>query len=206
MKKLLGAADPFRALLWMRTAGVLNEILPETEKWGIDSVPGLVLAEGKFGWPSDPMLRLAAIVPPVADRLNAMAERLKMSGGERKFLQQFADFPDVADSLSEPQLRALLYERGSEGVVARLKLKIASAVAKGDDDFDALGRIAAFGKLLKISENWQRPAFPLKGSDLAERGVSPGPEMGNILSRLERDWIASDFTRSKDDLLAMLAP
>lgn len=204
MKKLLGAADPFRALLWMRTAGVLTEILPETEKWGIDGIPGLMLAESKFGWVANPMLRLEAIVPPVADRLNAMAERLKMSGAERKFLQQFADFPDVAETISEAQFRILLYENGPEGAIARLKLKIASAVAKGDDDFEALGRIAAFGKLLKIAETWRKPVFPLKGSDLIERGISPGPEMGEVLNGLERAWIASDFQRSKENLLATL--
>ena len=49
-KKLLAAPDPSRALLWMRQAGVLTEILPESEKWGIDGIHPLVAAEAALGW------------------------------------------------------------------------------------------------------------------------------------------------------------
>ncbi len=34
LRKLLAAPDPSRALLWMRTSGVLTAVLPETEKMG----------------------------------------------------------------------------------------------------------------------------------------------------------------------------
>ncbi|MFN7091106.1 MAG: CCA tRNA nucleotidyltransferase, partial [Allorhizobium sp.] len=63
IKKLLSARDPGRALLWMRQSGVLTEILPETEKWGIDAIPGLIAAEQALGWEPDALLRLCAIVP-----------------------------------------------------------------------------------------------------------------------------------------------
>jgi poly(A) polymerase len=203
-KKLLSAKDPFRALLWMRTAGVLTEILPETEKWGIDAIPSLVRAEEKFGWAPDPMLRLAAIVPPVVERVAAMAERLKISSAERRFLEQWAGYPEIADTLSAPQLRKLLYELGADGAIAKLKLGITSAVAKGDDDLDALRRLGALTKLLDMAADWQKPVFPVKGNDLIDKGFQPGPEMGSILSRLEQRWIASDFTLSKADLIATL--
>src|SRR5690606_23717065 len=64
LKKLLSAPDPSRALLWMRQGGVLNLILPESEKWGIDAIHGLVRTEADLGWQADPLLRLASIVPP----------------------------------------------------------------------------------------------------------------------------------------------
>lgn len=204
LRKLFSAEDPFRALLWMRTAGVLTEVLPETEKWGIDTIPVLIRAEQKFGWSADPMLRLAAIVPPVPERLKAMAERLKMSGAERKYLQQFSEFPEVAETLSDRQFRRMLYEHGSDGAIARLKLSIASAVGKGEDDLDALGRLGFLGKLLDMAEKWEKPVFPVKGVDLIEKGFEPGPEMGSALSTLEEQWIDSDFTKSKADLIATL--
>ena len=83
MKKLLGAADPSRALLWMRQSGVLSLALPETEKWGIDAIHALVAAERDLGWLADPLLRLEAIVPPDPARMGELAERLKLSNGER---------------------------------------------------------------------------------------------------------------------------
>ena len=42
LRKLLSALDPSRALLWMRQAGVLTKILPESEKWGIDAIHPLI--------------------------------------------------------------------------------------------------------------------------------------------------------------------
>jgi len=49
LRKLLSAEDPGRALLWMRQVAVLSEILPETEKWGIDAIPALVSTEKGAG-------------------------------------------------------------------------------------------------------------------------------------------------------------
>lgn len=205
LRKLLSARDPFRALLWMRTAGVLTEILPETEKWGIDAIPALIRAEEKFGWIPDPMLRLAAIVPPVPERLQAMAERLKMSGAERRTLQQFAGCPDMPETLSDGQFRKLLYQNGAEGAIAKLKLAIAATLDKGEHDLDALRRLGFQRRLLALAETWQRPVFPVKGADLIEKGIQPGPDMGAALAKLEEQWLASDFGKSKADLIAALA-
>jgi poly(A) polymerase len=205
LRKLLSARDPFRALLWMRTAGVLTEVLPETEKWGIDTIPVLVRAEETFSWSADPMLRLAAIVPPVPERLKAMADRLKMSGAERKYLQQFSEFPEMPEALPDRQFRRMLYEHGGDGAITRLKLAIATAVGRGEDDLDALRRPGFLRKLLDMAQTWEKPIFPVKGADLIEKGFESGPDMGAALSKLEERWIESDFEKSKADLIATLA-
>lgn len=87
LKKLLSAPDPSRALLWMRQAGVLNLILPESEKWGIDAIHGLVRTEADLGWQPDPLLRLESIIPPDSVRMEEMGKRLKMSNAERARLE-----------------------------------------------------------------------------------------------------------------------
>ncbi len=63
----------------------MTEVLPETEKWGIDAVPALVATEQALGWTPDPLLRLAAIVPPDAARLAKLAERLRLSKAEAAY-------------------------------------------------------------------------------------------------------------------------
>lgn len=204
LRKLLAAPDPFRALLWMRTAGVLTEILPETEKWGIDLVPSLIRAERQFGWAPDPLLRLAAIVPPVDDRLMPMVERLKMSGAEKAFFACLAAFPDVPETLPMAEFDKLLYAHGAEGAIIRRKLAIASSVGKGEDDFDALRKIGFLQKQLDRSIVWQKPSLPVKGADLIARGMPAGPEVGEALERLERKWVAADFKLSREELLASL--
>jgi len=204
MKKLLSATDPFRALLWMRTAGVLTVVLPETEKWGIDAVPALVAAEGKFGWAPDPLLRLAAIVPPDSERLMAMADRLKLSTAERGYLKAFAEHPTIPDQISGPQFDAMLYANGVVGADANLKIMLANTSAKAEGNVEELPRVARLGSLLDRAVKWRKPVMPVKGADLIEAGFEAGPQVGEKLATLEKQWVSSNFKLSKDELLAKL--
>ncbi len=204
MKKLLAAEDPGRALLWMRQAGVLGAVLPETEKWGIDAIPGLIAAEKIFGWKPEPLLRLAAIVPPEAERLEAMAARLRLSKAEEGFLAQFAEAPAIAATLADAALDRQLYRRGAEGIIARLRLSLASARRKSETDPAFLAETAAFHRLLARAERWQRPVFPLSGADVLKAGVPAGPKIGELLTELEDFWIDRNFNVDRATLVARL--
>ena len=109
LKKLLSAPDPSRALLWMRQAGVLTKVLPESEKWGIDAIHALVAAERDLGWAPDPLLRLEAIVPPDAARMTALAERLRLSNAEAERLQAWALTPPIEPDGDRSELAKRLY-------------------------------------------------------------------------------------------------
>ena len=205
MKKLLSARDPFRALLWMRTAGVLSVVLPESEKWGIDAIPELVAAEARFGWAPDPMLRLSAIIPPDIERIAAMAARLRLSTAEREALIAFARCPAIGDDLSGAQLDQLLYRLGIGGVRGRLRMALARAAAGGTGPED-LAKVGRLSTLLDRALSWTRPVLPVKGADVIAAGVPAGPRIGETLAVLEDAWIASNFRMTRDELLAMLAP
>lgn len=201
MTKIMSAPDPARALLWMRTSGVLANVLPETEKWGIDAIHGLVAAETAFGWPAEALIRLAAIVPPVAERMANLSQRLRLSRAEAAWLQAFAETVPVAAELAAHALAERLYREGTDGIIARLKLDIAAEKARDGESLDSLKRIHGLSHALATALSWKRPVFPVKGSDLASLGVAPGPEMGARLKSLEADWVASGFTLSRADLL-----
>src|SRR5690606_572847 len=109
LKKLLSAPDPSRALLWMRQAGVLTAVLPESEKWGIDAIHGLVAAERDLGWQADPMLRLAAIVAPDRARMEALAERLRLSNADAARLTDWTDARPVPPETSDIALAKTAY-------------------------------------------------------------------------------------------------
>ncbi|AUX77139.1 CCA tRNA nucleotidyltransferase [Sinorhizobium fredii] len=204
MKKLLAAEDPGRALLWMRQAGVLGEVLPETEKWGIDAVPGLIAAEKVFAWTPEPLLRLAAIVPPDAGRLEAMAARLRLSKTEAAFLARFAEAPAIAATLADAALDRTLYRNGAEGIIARLKLSLAAARRKSETDPAFLAETAAYQRLLARTEKWQRPVFPVNGADVLKAGVPAGPKIGELLAELENFWIERNFNVDRATLVARL--
>lgn len=204
MKKLLSAEDPGRALLWMRQAGVLTEVLPETEKWGIDAIPGLIAAEKIFSWAPDPLLRLAAMVPPDTDRLKALAERLRLSKAEAAFLVRFAEAPAIAPTLPDAALDRALYRSGKEGIIARLKLSLAAARRKSETDPAFLAETASFQRLLARAEKWKRPVFPLNGADVLKAGLAPGPQVGELLSELENFWVERNFGVDRATLVARL--
>lgn len=203
-KKLLGAPDPGRALLWMRQAGVLTEILPETEKWGIDAIPGLVDAEKAFDWKPDALLRLASIVPPDRERLKALAERLRLSKAEAAVLDYWAVSPEIAPKLAETAFDRLLYRNGSQGLTMRLKLALASARTRGLGDPEALAFAGLCQRLLARSEKWEKPTFPLNGADVLAAGIAAGPKVGAVLGVIEDEWVAGNFHAGRAKLLARL--
>lgn len=205
LKKLLSAPDPSRALLWMRQAGVLTSVLPESEKWGIDAIHGLVKTGKDLGWTPDPLLRLEAIVPPDVARVKVLAERLKFSTSEADRLRHWALTAAVEPKTSEGELAKKLYLGDQEGFVDRLRLSLASARARAVEDNDALLEAGGFSRLLAFAAKWEKPLFPLKGADLTRLGASPGPKLGAILKNLEREWIEAGFAPDRGALLERAA-
>ncbi|MER8725121.1 CCA tRNA nucleotidyltransferase [Mesorhizobium sp. M1027] len=205
LKKLLSAPDPSRALLWMRQAGVLTAVLPESEKWGIDAIHGLTKTEKDLAWAPDPLLRLEAVVPPDAARMKTLAERLRLSVSEASRLRNWAITAAVDPKTTEGELAKRLYFGDRQGFVDRLRLLLASARARAVEDNDALLEAGGFSRLLAFAEKWQNPVFPLKGADLTTLGASPGPKLGATLKNLEKEWVESGFALDRGALLKRAA-
>ncbi|WP_421916631.1 CCA tRNA nucleotidyltransferase [Mesorhizobium sp.] len=205
LKKLLSASDPSRALLWMRQAGVLTSVLPESEKWGIDSIHPLTRAEKDLGWTPDPLLRLEAIVPPDAERMKTLAERLKFSTVEADRLRYWALSAAVEPKTTEGELAKKLYRGDRQGFVDRLRLSLASARARAVEETDALLEAGGFSRLLAFAVKWEKPVFPLKGADLTAIGATPGPKLGEVLKNLEAEWIEAGFAPDRDALIRRAA-
>ncbi|MFB2550628.1 CCA tRNA nucleotidyltransferase [Ensifer soli] len=200
-KKLLSAPDPGRALLWMRQAGILTEILPETEKWGIDAIPALIKAEAAFGWEAEPLVRLAAMVPPDPERLAALGARLRLSRAEQAFLAGWAEAPALTETMADTTLERLLYRHGRHGIATRIRLSLALARAASGDDPSRMAAVAAWSRRLAHALEWKKPVFPVSGADLLAAGMVAGPDLGETLSRLEERWVAGNFRAGKADLL-----
>jgi poly(A) polymerase len=203
-KKLLSATDPSRALLWMRQVGVLTAILPETEKWGIDSIHGLVATESALGWAPDPLLRLAAILPPDPERIEALAKRLRLSKAEAAALLAWARAPVIPDEVTDVGFDRLLYRHGAQGLALRLKLGLASARAASEGDPLAMRKSARLSVLLPRAQSYKKPVFPLGGADVTAAGVPPGPRVGEVLKLLEDFWVERNFLPDRAALIARL--
>ncbi|MEN5297943.1 CCA tRNA nucleotidyltransferase [Brucella sp. TWI559] len=204
LKKLLSAPDPSRAMLWMRQSGVLTAILPESEKWGIDAIHGLVRAEADLGWDVDALLRLESIVPPDAARMTELGKRLKMSNAERARLEAWARADAIKSETSEQALKKLIYRGSSQAVADRIRLAYASARQEAAASDEAMIRAGGYSRLLDALEKYEPLVFPVTGGDLLALGVEKGPGLGEVLRDLETLWIDSGFSLDRDALLDKL--
>jgi len=205
LKKLLSAPDPSRALLWMRQAGVLTAVLPESEKWGIDAIHGLVKAGKDLGWATDPMLRLEAIVPPDAVRMKTLGERLRLSNDEADRLRHWALTIAPDAKVTETELAKKLYYGDRDGYLDRIRLALAAARTRAVEDDQAMMEAGGFSRLLNFTLKWEKPVFPVKGADLTGLGASPGPKLGATLKNLEREWVESGFILERSALMERAA-
>jgi len=196
LRRLLGAPDPSRALLWMRNTGVLEAVLPESAKWGMDAIPPLMEVEREYGFEPDALLRLMAMIRPDRINMEALGERMRMSKAERSRLINWSVTGAVPIDTDEKQMAQRLYREDILGSLDRLKLEAAQARMRKDERAER-----AYVTLANFAVNWERPSFPVAGKDLKAAGLMPGPLIGKTMDRLEADWVKSGFTLTREDLL-----
>lgn len=204
IKKMLSAPDPSRALLWMRQSGVLTLAVPETEKWGIQAIHSVVATGAAFGWPHDALLRLMSLLPPDQVRMKVMAKRLKFSKTETARIMNWAACDAVLPNFTDLKLQKLIYRRGRQPVLDRLRLAMAAMREKALYDVPAMSALSQYAALLGTAGKWVIPTFPLKGEDLLSQGYAKGPALGDALKKLENRWVESGFTLDEETLLNSL--
>jgi poly(A) polymerase len=177
--KLLVGAHAVKVLRVMAESGILGVILPHTDEWRV-----------LCRLPADAVLRLFVL----AKTPLTLKDRLRLSNDDADRLQSLASAPDVSPSLSQPERRRLLYHIGVDRWRDAVHLGWAKSRAKSDD--------VNWSELLALPGTWTPPMLPVKGADIVAAGFAPGPKVGQVLAALEDWWVASDFTPTKDDLLA----
>lgn len=180
---ILAHGEPLRALEPMATADVLDRVIPGPLR--LDALSSGELAP-------DPLLRLAALLRPAAkERLEAMAERLRLSNHERERLLALVT-EELPRGDDRAQRRAL-HRLGAELYSDLVRLDLAagtSGAAEGRHRF-------------ALAKRWEAPSFPLTGADLLALGVPEGREVGRILGRVRRAWEESDFALDRAACLAL---
>jgi poly(A) polymerase len=186
--KLLAAPDPLPTLAMMREDGVLAVLLPDADT--LERLAALVPLEPE----ADPLRRLAALLAVDGSGALAVAERLKLSKRQRDRLGALKKPPWPVDLAGDARAqRRALHRLGRDLYRDRVLLGAAESHAA-----------ARARELLRLAEDWRPVAFPLKGRDLAARGVPPGPALGRLLGEIEAWWEAGDFRADRRACLAEL--
>jgi poly(A) polymerase len=186
--KLLAADDPRESVALMARTGILGEVLPAPTD--LARFEGLVAIEADQLFETDPVLRLAALLPD--DQLGAVqfAERLRLSNAERdRIAAALAPTPELKSWMSPREIRRAVYSSG--GAVFRDRAKLAWARAQ------STAATPQWRGMIALAESWTPPQFPLTGEDVLAAGVPKGPMVGQVLREVEDWWIDHDFVDDK---------
>jgi poly(A) polymerase len=165
--KLLALTDPTPTVALMVDRGILQPVLPEIDRTGVERLRSLIAAEVESGLPPHPLRRLAALLPSDRAAVERMAGRLKLSNKARKRLAAAA-----GSESGSPQ--ALAYRLGTDGAVDRLLLAARAL------DASMIG-------------TWPVPRLPISGGALIAQGIAEGPQVARALRAVEDKWIEAGF-------------
>jgi tRNA nucleotidyltransferase/poly(A) polymerase len=191
LRRILVAPGAARAVEALFDHGLLTEVLGGVPR--LLRFERLAAIEEANGLVPSAALRLAALAVFVDEDAARLAERLRLSNAEQAVFALGTLGVDTALP-GEEAAKALLYRLGPDAYRSRLLLAWADSGAPPDD--------ASWRNALALPERWQAPAFPVGGNDVMALGEIKGPDIGELLKRLEQDWIASGFALDRDQLLA----
>ena len=191
MRRILVAPGAIGAVEALFDYGLLSNVLGGVPR--LVRFERLVAIEKANGLAPNASLRLAALAVFVEEDVTRLADRLRLSNAEQAVLAIGALGVDSALP-AEEEAKVLLYRLGPDAYRSRLLLAWADGGASPED--------GAWRKALALPERWQAPVFPIGGNDVMALGELKGPDIGELLKRLELDWIASGFALDRDQLLA----
>ncbi len=203
LKTLAGpfAADAVDA---MAADGILAAVAAVA--WNPARLRRMAALEAELALPPDPVRRLAA---PIGDagRADAVGRSLRLSRKRADRLLAILQLaPDAAAALEDSGARAAQRPE-------RLKAMRAAFYRHGAENWRDASLLAAAARdsadtaplhdLVRAAAGWERPVLPVRGADLAARGIA-GPAVGKGLKFVERWWIAQDFRPGREAALEKL--
>ena len=109
--------------------------------------------------------------------------QLRLSNKQKDQLDRSVSYLKKFKQISPHDIRLLLYRMGHE--VGELVL-ISRLLLDGETSARLKKEILRF-------RDMERPVMPLRGQDLIDQGMQPGPAIKKALEKFERSWIGKDF-------------
>lgn len=188
--KMLLTPNAAATIRIMQDNGIMNFVMPEAG--AIDNLAFIKKLLDDKDVPDKALLYLFTLYQPDAPLAENLAVRMKFSKREKQKFIRWAERKVALSELSdEISLQKLMYETDKEFCREKFLLIIAENKEAIPYFWEKYQTMAA------VSE----PQFPLRGKDIIEQGVANPQAIGTILRELENQWLASNFTLSKDKLL-----
>lgn len=191
MLKLLSAPNPLQIMQAMQDAGI-SEVSFNTAV-NLNNLGNLVAAEKDVKTQINPLLRLALIIKN--GKWQDVATRWKLSNKDKNYLKIItSNYSKLSKSSSTAEQRKLIRSL-DKGLFKDIAL-INWANSPQDGEF--------YLKAINNAANWQVPSFPVKGKDLLDIGIEPGPNMGATLKKAENWWESGEYKADKQEIISYI--
>ncbi len=191
LKRLVVAPRAAEAVSVLFTHGLVCDILGSVPR--LPRFERLMKVEEALGRAPNAILRLAALAVFVPEDAKRLALRFKLSNAEQALLS-LGGAPFDKALPAEAAARRKLYRLGREAYASRVLLAWATSDAPIED--------AGWRRAATLADRWDPPVFPLRGPDITALGNFSGPEIGDMLRKIEGQWIEGGFAEDRDGLLA----
>jgi poly(A) polymerase len=154
---------------------------------------------------ADPLRRIAALVDTDEIGASEIRNTLKLSKAEHKRLASMvAPKFDIYPAILNNNLQALIYNLGSARVIDLALIKWASMLVSSEKM-----PVEEKNKWLRIIKavdegREQEPNFPLKGREVLDFGIQPGPQISLMLAQVEDWWLTGGCKANRKECLIEL--
>jgi poly(A) polymerase len=148
--------------------------------------------------PQPQTILLASLIANGPDGCDALARRLRLSNTTRARMSAAENWAlTLAPDASDQAIRALVFRAGPRS--------FCDAVLLAAGNTAQIWSPETIARMLELAADFVPPKPPVTGRDLLALGIPTGRYLGVTLDRLSEMWIASDFTLTKQELLANVA-
>lgn len=138
------------------------------------------------------MRRIFVLYFPNKNLAENIAMRLHLTKRQKEMLVAWSNNKIGIENIVEPALRRkVIYAYGKEFCFDKLIIEAAKQMVVPEHLNDIKDMI--FNEIA--------PIFPVSGRDVIKAGKSENSQIGVVLERLKQDWIDSDFSLSREELL-----
>ena len=191
--KIIQTPNAPRTFALMQKHGILSSIMPDAEHIEDLAYFNKIAENTKFE--NDAVVKMFILYRPDVPLAENMATRLKFNRHDKQLFVKLASTEVAFEELLDiKSLKRIAYLHGKD--FARAKLFTEAVIQR--KMADALWKI--YDEISRIEEK----EFPLRGKDILALNICESEQIGVILKDLEQKWMDSDFTLSKEELLAQI--
>ena len=171
---------------------ILAYFLPRSEHLGALNRLTKIVSDANYE--GDFLRRLFVLYQPNSAKAENMANSLHFTKKQKEIFVRWAKIEASEENLSTPRSRLnYIYRYGKQFCIN--KILLSCAINKIN--------LQNLPEILREIENTVVPVFPVRGRDIINKGI-PQDKVGKTLDYLERKWMDSNYTLTREEILNLL--